>query len=43
MLQTVAGALNAPFLDKTRFIDKGNEITLIKRREFPREAAPCKS
>jgi CheY-like chemotaxis protein len=31
------------FLDEVRFNQKGNEITLIKRRESTREAATCKS
>jgi CheY-like chemotaxis protein len=31
------------FLDEVRFNRTGNEITLIKRRESPREALSCKS
>src|SRR5262249_37170111 len=31
------------FLDEVRFNKTGNEITLIKRREKPREGSPCKS
>jgi hypothetical protein len=31
------------FLDEVRFNPTGNQITLIKRREAPREARSCKS
>ena len=31
------------FLDEVRFNPKGNEVTLIKRRESAREVRSCKS